>query len=121
LPPDDTRVLATVAAIERALLKGKTVYRYSADQVHLPGRAIPTEGSFTMCGFWLVEVYALAGRIDDARGIFQRLLSMANDVGLFSEEFDVERGIAIGNLPQAFSHVGAINAACRLSQYGRTP
>ncbi|MDQ6925171.1 MAG: glycoside hydrolase family 15 protein, partial [Candidatus Eremiobacteraeota bacterium] len=116
LPADDPRVAGTIAAIERHLMEGDSVYRYSADRVHAPEGGQPDEGSFTMCGFWLVEAYALLGRIADARALFERLVTLANDVGLFSEELDVARGIAIGNVPQAFSHVGAILAAHRLTE-----
>jgi GH15 family glucan-1,4-alpha-glucosidase len=87
------------------------IYRYSADTVHDPNSALPSEGAFTMCGFWLAQVYAALGRPDDAHRLFERLIATANDVGLFSEEFDVGRGIAIGNIPQAFSHAGLIDTA----------
>jgi len=116
LPPDDPRIVGTVAAIERELIENGYIYRYSADQVHEPDGASPTEGAFTMCGFWLAQAYALLGRHDDARAVFERLLATANDVGLLSEEFDVRQGIAVGNVPQAFSHAGLIDAAHLLSQ-----
>ncbi len=113
LPADDSRVRGTVAAIENELFVDGYVYRDAADNAR--GVGGPDEGSFTMCGFWLVEVYVMLGRSCEARALFERLLRMANDVGLFSEEFDVAASRAIGNVPQAFSHVGAINAALRLS------
>ena len=94
-------------------MKEGYVFRYSAANAH---DDLPAEGAFTMCGFWLVEAYALLGRTEEARALYERLLTTANDVGLFSEEFDIVRGMAIGNTPQAFSHVGAINAARRLSE-----
>ncbi len=116
LPPDDPRVARTVAAIERELVVDGFVYRYSADGVHEPGGALPSEGAFTICGFWLAQAYALMGRHDDARAVFERLVGTANDVGLLSEEFGVARGIAIGNVPQGFPHAGLIDAAHLLSQ-----
>jgi len=111
----DERFAGTVAAIERHLMERGYVYRYSADEVHDPDDALPIEGAFTMCGFWLVQAYALQGRNADAVALFERLLATANDVGLLSEEYDVTHGLAIGNVPQAFSHAGLIDAACRLS------
>jgi GH15 family glucan-1,4-alpha-glucosidase len=111
LPADDPRIVGTVAAIERELVADSHVYRYSADSVHESGDGVPNEGAFTMCGFWLARVYALLGRDAEARALFERLLATRNDVGLLSEEFDVARGIAVGNMPQAFSHVGLIDAA----------
>jgi len=113
LPADDARVRGTVAAIENELFADGYVYRDAADNAR--GVGGPNEGSFTMCGFWLVEVYVLLGRRGEARALFERLLRTANDLGLFSEEFDVAGSRAIRNVPQAFSHVGAINAALRLS------
>jgi GH15 family glucan-1,4-alpha-glucosidase len=107
----------TVAAIERELLRDGYVYRYSKDLSFESGDASsPSEGSFTMCGFWLVQVYVAAGRSHDARELFERLLLTANDVGLLSEEYDVENGVAIGNVPQAFSHAGLIQAATALER-----
>jgi len=116
LPADDGRIAGTVAAIERELVSDGYVYRYSADRVHDADGTLPGEGSFAMCGFWLVQAYALLGREADARTTFERLLGTRNDVGLLSEEFDVARGIAMGNVPQAFSHVGLIDAAHALSR-----
>ncbi len=112
LPPDDPRVLGTVRAIEEDLIEDGFVLRYrTSSQVDgLPGR----EGAFLACTFWLVEVYALQGRMDDARALFDRLLSYANDVGLLAEEYDPVAGRQVGNFPQAFSHVALIAAAMTL-------
>ncbi len=92
------------------------VYRYSAaeseDVDGLPGG----EGAFFPCSFWLADNYALSGRVDDARALFERLLSARNDVGLLSEEYDPAHGRQLGNFPQAFSHVGLVNTAHNLSE-----
>ena len=115
LPAHDPRVRGTVAAVERKLLRGGFVHRYTTgggDSVDgLPG----TEGAFLACSFWLVDAYVQLGRRRKARELFERLLSVANDVGLLSEEYDVRRGRLIGNFPQAFSHVALINSARNLT------
>jgi len=112
LPADDERVVATVAAIEQELVRDGYVYRYSADFEESGGEnTLPDEGAFIMCGFWLARVYAQQGRHADAKATFDRHVAIAGATGLLSEEFDVERKIAIGNYPQAFSHAGLIDAA----------
>jgi GH15 family glucan-1,4-alpha-glucosidase len=115
LPSDDARVRGTIAAIERDLVRDGFVLRYATEEHeknvdNLPGR----EGAFIACSFWMVDALALAGRRDDARKMFERVLSIRNDVGLLSEEYDVVRKRLIGNFPQAFAHVGVVNAACFL-------
>jgi len=118
LAATDERFAGTVDAIERHLTERGYVYRYSADdidEIDETNHELPAEGAFTMCGFWLVQAYALQGRKAEAVALFERLLATANDVGLLSEEYDVTHGLAIGNVPQAFSHAGLIDAACRLS------
>ncbi|HEX3463181.1 MAG TPA: glycoside hydrolase family 15 protein [Candidatus Elarobacter sp.] len=110
LKPDDPRVAGTVRAIERELLVDGFVMRYTHDSKETDGLP-PGEGAFYACGFWLVDNYVLQGRRDDARKLFERLIGTANDVGLLSEEYDVHAKRLVGNFPQAFSHVGLINAA----------
>jgi GH15 family glucan-1,4-alpha-glucosidase len=112
LPADDPRIVGTVAAIEKRLLKNGLVLRYeTASGVDgLP----PGEGAFLACSFWLVDNYARLGRIDDARALFEKLLGLCNDVGLLAEEYDMESGRMLGNFPQAFSHVALINSAFNL-------
>ena len=73
------------------------------------------EGVFLACSFWLADAYALSGRTSDARRLFERLLSIANDVGLLSEEYDPVNRRQLGNFPQAFSHVGLVNTAYNLT------
>jgi GH15 family glucan-1,4-alpha-glucosidase len=115
LPPDDARVIGTIDAIQAELAPDGWVRRYSTsegrDEVDgLRGE----EGAFLPCTFWLADALAMAGRIDEARTIFERLLGLANDVGLISEEYDPERERLIGNFPQAFTHLALINTASLL-------
>ena len=108
-PLSERSQAATLAAVERELRDGDYVYRYRG-QDGLPG----DEGAFLLCSFWLVDALLHAGRFDDARALFGRLCACANDVGLFSEEIDPETGAFLGNMPQAFTHIGLINAAVNL-------
>jgi GH15 family glucan-1,4-alpha-glucosidase len=119
LPPTDPRVAGTVRAIEQELVRGGFVLRYRTDEVEdgLP----PGEGAFLACTFWLADNYAMLGRVDEARRLFERLLSLRNDVGLLSEEYDPVAGRMLGNFPQAFSHVGLINTAFNLTPHVPTP
>jgi GH15 family glucan-1,4-alpha-glucosidase len=109
--PDDPRMLGTVAAIEKDLLRDGLVMRYridaSPDLDHLP----PGEHPFLACSFWLVEQYARSGRLDDACTLMDRLLSFRNDVGLLSEEYDPKSHHQVGNTPQALTHLTLVQAA----------
>ena len=107
--PDDPRMLGTVEAIERELLRDGLVLRYRTDESvdGLP----PGEHPFLACSFWLVEQYATSGRMDDARRLMDRLAGVVNDVGLLSEEYDPVGGHHVGNTPQAFSHLTLVRAA----------
>jgi GH15 family glucan-1,4-alpha-glucosidase len=118
LPASDPRVRSTVDAIERRLLRDGFVQRYEND----PGvdGLPPGEGAFLPCTFWLADNYALLGREDDAKNIFERLLGLCNDVGLLSEEYDPRAKRLVGNFPQAFSHVALINTAFNLA-HGKGP
>lgn len=109
LPDDDPRIAATVDWVRGALSTGAFVHRYhDADGVGGP------EGAFVLCGFWLVEALALLGRLDEAREVFVAHAEAANHVGLLAEEINPADGMLLGNFPQAFSHLGLINAACRI-------
>jgi GH15 family glucan-1,4-alpha-glucosidase len=114
LPADDSRVLGTVEAIEKHLMKDGFVGRYSQDPAvdGLPHG----EGTFLPCSFWLADNYVLQGRHDEAVRMFERLLEVRNDVGLLSEEYDPIAKRQVGNFPQAFSHVGLVNTAFNLSR-----
>jgi GH15 family glucan-1,4-alpha-glucosidase len=114
LPAHDPRIIGTVAAIERDLLRGGFVDRYRTES-GVDG--LPSgEGAFLLCTFWLADNYALMGRAADARRVFEDLLAARNDVGLLSEEFDPVTRRHLGNFPQAFSHLGLINTARNLTQ-----
>ena len=116
LPPNDERVRGTVRAIEKHLLRDGFVQRYTQP----PGEAVDGlpagEGAFLACSFWLADNYALQGRRDEARELFERLLALRNDVGLLAEEYDPKAGRLVGNFPQAFSHVPLIDTARNLSR-----
>ncbi len=117
LPATDPRVAATVAAIERELLRDGLVERYRADEENVGVDGLPPgEGVFLPCSFWLAQVRALQGREREARALFERLLSLRNDLGLLSEEYDPERGRLVGNFPQAFTHLALVDAAFQLSE-----
>ncbi len=113
LPATDSRVVSTVEAIERELLSDGLIRRYQTrpDVDGLP----PGEGAFLACTFWYADNLALMRRHDEAREVFERLLSLRNDVGLLAEEYDVAGKRQVGNFPQAFSHVSLINTAHNLT------
>lgn len=119
LPATDKRVLGTIRAIERELLEDGLVVRYRTEQANdgLPAG----EGVFLACSFWLADNYALTGRGAEARALFERLLSLRNDVGLLAEEYDPARKRLLGNFPQAFSHVGLVNTAYNLTPRQAAP
>jgi GH15 family glucan-1,4-alpha-glucosidase len=114
LPPEDPRIRGTVEAIERHLTQDGLVMRYdtSTTEDGLPG----SEGKFLACSFWLVSNLKLIGREADALKLFERLLSLTNDVGLLSEEYDTKRKRLVGNFPQALSHIALIGVAYHLTQ-----
>jgi GH15 family glucan-1,4-alpha-glucosidase len=114
LPPKDPRILGTVAAIERNLLRNGLVARYDAtDSVD----GLDTgEGVFIACSFWLADSYVLQGRHSEAKNLFEHILLLRNDVGLFAEEYDVRLRRQTGNFPQAFSHVAMVNTAHNLNR-----
>lgn len=118
LPASDPRVVGTVEAIQRDLTRDGLVMRYSdADTEGVDG--LPSgEGAFLLCTFWLVDNLAMAGRTDEAHALFEHLLTLRNDVGLMSEQWDNVGGRMLGNFPQAFSHVGLVNSAWNLSSGG---
>jgi len=117
LPADDSRVIGTVAAIEKHLKRDGFVERYTQDP-EVDG--IPHgEGAFLACSFWLADNYELQGRHEEAVEMFERLLEIRNDVGLLSEEYDPVEKRQLGNFPQAFSHVGLVNTAFNLTRGSR--
>jgi GH15 family glucan-1,4-alpha-glucosidase len=110
LPARDPRMLGTVSAIEKGLLRDGFVLRYATESGVdvLPGR----EGAFLACSFWLADNYAFTGRIDEAETLFERLLGLGNHLGLFAEEYEPTLGRQLGNFPQAFTHLALIVTAC---------
>jgi alpha,alpha-trehalase len=112
LPADDPRMRATIDAIAEGLTdRNGLLFRYVSDD-GLEGE----EGTFLLCTFWLVEALALAGEVERARETFERAISFVNDVGLLAEEVEPATGELLGNFPQAFSHIGLVNAAWALAQ-----
>jgi GH15 family glucan-1,4-alpha-glucosidase len=112
LPGDDPRMKATIDATAARLTDERgLVYRYLAHD-GLAGE----EGTFLLCTFWLAQAQALAGEPEQATATFERAIAASNDVGLLAEEIDATSGEMIGNFPQAFSHIGLINAAWAIAQ-----
>jgi GH15 family glucan-1,4-alpha-glucosidase len=105
---------ATIEAIERELLVDGFVTRYNTKTADdgLPAG----EGAFLACSFWLADAYVLLGRLDDARRMFDRLLTLRNDLGLLAEEYDTKAHRLVGNFPQAFSHIALVNTAHNLTR-----
>ncbi len=114
LPAYDPRVRGTIEAIESKLMRNGFLLRYDTSKSPdgLPG----TEGAFLACSFWMVNCLKMIGRDADARELFERLLALRNDVGLLSEEYDVQERRQVGNFPQAFSHIALVNAAFELER-----
>ena len=117
LPPQDRRVRSTVEAIQRHLLVDGLVRRYNSE-AGVDG--LPSgEGVFLPCSFWLADNLILLGRRSEAERLYERVLSLRNDVGLLSEEYDIESGRLVGNFPQAFSHIALINTGHALGYLDR--
>ncbi|MDQ3955292.1 MAG: glycoside hydrolase family 15 protein [Actinomycetota bacterium] len=115
----DPRMVSTIDAIARELTHDGFVSRYHTHDSDdgLP----PGEGSFLLCTFWLVDCYALLGRVEEAEAIMERLVGLCNDVGLLSEQYDPVGRRLVGNFPQAFSHVALVTTAMALQATGRVP
>jgi GH15 family glucan-1,4-alpha-glucosidase len=119
LPPNDPRVVGTVKAIEEELLEQGLLRRYRTEKTR---DGLPEgEGIFLLCTFWLVDNYELQGRHDEACALLEHLISLRNDVGLLSEQYDPAAGRMLGNFPQAFSHVGLINSTLNITLNHRGP
>ncbi|CAA9570595.1 MAG: Glucoamylase [uncultured Thermomicrobiales bacterium] len=110
LPADDPRMRATIDSIQADLSVDGLVLRYRAED-NLPG----AEGAFSICTFWLIDCLTALGRIDEAKVLFDRMLGYANDLGLFAEQVDPATGAALGNFPQAFTHLALIDAGVDLT------
>jgi len=120
LPTSDARVRGTIEAVERTLLQDGFVLRYRTHETGVDGLP-PGEGVFLPCSFWLVDCYELLGRHDDAHALFERLLGLANDLGLLSEEYDPAAGRMLGNFPQAFTHLALVNSAFNVAPHLPSP
>ena len=115
ISPTDPRMLSTIDAVLKDLTQDGMVQRYDVTEAASDGLAGQEEGSFSMCTFWLVEALTRAGRLDEARFIFERMLGHSNHLGLYSEEIGTT-GEALGNFPQAFTHLSLISAAYNLDR-----
>lgn len=113
LPADDACFVATVAAVDRSLRAGPTVYRYRCDD-GLAG----SEGGFHLCTGWLIQALTLTGRVEEAATLFRGMTALAGPTGLIPEQFDPVSGLALGNHPQVYSHVAVIDAAVCLAAAG---
>jgi GH15 family glucan-1,4-alpha-glucosidase len=117
LPATDPRVAGTVEAIERELMREGFVERYRADEENIGVDGLPPgEGVFLPCSFWLAAVRAQQGRNEEAFELFERLLSLRNDLGLISEEYDPQAKRLVGNFPQAFTHLTLVETAYTLAK-----
>lgn len=114
LPPDDPRVVGTIDAVRAELERDNFLLRrYSEEGTDVDG--LPGgEGAFLVCSFWLADALQMTGRTQEARDLFERLIGLANDVGLLAEEYDPVGRRQLGNFPQAFSHLGLVGTAFNL-------
>jgi GH15 family glucan-1,4-alpha-glucosidase len=121
LPPDDERVVSTVETLQRELMNGGLMLRYTQTASPSSQAAVDGltggEGAFLACSFWLANALHMIGRLDEAEKLFERLLSLRNDVGLLAEEYDPRYGRQVGNFPQAFSHMPLIQTALNLEDH----
>ena len=118
LPASDPRVRGTLAAIEREMMRDGFVLRHDSREISEERQ--PIEGAFLACTLWLADAFVLAGEIDKAQALFDRVVAVANDLGLLAEEFDSDAGRQTGNFPQALTHIALINTAHNLSDAKRT-
>jgi GH15 family glucan-1,4-alpha-glucosidase len=117
LPASDPRVLATIAAIERHMMRDGFVLRH--DPREISDEKQPVEGAFLACSLWLADAYVLSGEIDKAQALFDRVVAVASDLGLLAEEYDSGLGRQTGNFPQALTHIALINTAHNLGDAGK--
>jgi GH15 family glucan-1,4-alpha-glucosidase len=114
LSPTDPRMQSTIKQITSDLASDALVFRYLQESA-APDGLSGQEGTFTLCSFWLVEALTRAGRLEEARLTFEKILSYANHLGLYAEELSLT-GEQLGNFPQAFAHIGLISAAYNLDR-----
>jgi GH15 family glucan-1,4-alpha-glucosidase len=118
LPPSDRRIRGTLAAVEKYLMRDGFVLRHDPREVTEEKQ--PIEGAFLACSLWLADAYVLTGEIEKAQELFDRVVKVANDLGLLAEEFDTGAGRQTGNFPQALTHIALINTAHNLSDAMKT-
>jgi GH15 family glucan-1,4-alpha-glucosidase len=114
LPPSDSRVRGTIAAIEKHMMRNGFVLRHDPRKV--TDTTQPVEGAFLACSLWLADAYVLAGEFDKAQALFNRVVGISNDLGLLAEEFDTDARRQVGNFPQALTHIALINTAQNLDE-----
>jgi GH15 family glucan-1,4-alpha-glucosidase len=117
LPASDPRIRGTIAAIERHMMRDGFVLRHDPREVS--DEQQPIEGAFLACTLWLADAHVLSGELAKARALFERVVAIANDLGLLAEEFDSGVGRQTGNFPQALTHIALINTAHNLSDAGK--
>lgn len=117
LPASDPRVRGTIEAIEKTMMRDGFVLRH--DPREISDEQQPIEGAFLACSLWLADAYVLSGEIAKAQALFDRVVKVANDLGLLAEEFDSGEGCQTGNFPQALTHIALINTAHNLSDAGK--
>ena len=120
LPASDPRIHGTIEAVERELLQDGFVLRYRTHEAGVDGLP-PGEGVFLPCSFWLANCYELLGRHEEAVELFERLLGLANDLGLLSEEYDPKAKRLLGNFPQAFTHLALVGTAFNVAPHLPSP
>jgi GH15 family glucan-1,4-alpha-glucosidase len=113
LPATDPRIRGTIAAIEQRMMRDGFVLRH--DPCEISDERQPIEGAFLACSLWLADALVLAGEIGKAQALFDRVVAVANDLGLLAEEYDSVAGRQTGNFPQALTHIALINTAHNLS------
>jgi GH15 family glucan-1,4-alpha-glucosidase len=113
LPASDPRVRGTIAAIEKHMMRDGFVLRHDPREVS--DEQQPAEGAFLACTLWLADAHVLAGELNKAQALFDRVIAVANDLGLLAEEYDPGAGRQTGNFPQALTHIALINTAHNLS------
>jgi GH15 family glucan-1,4-alpha-glucosidase len=116
-PPDDPRVVGTIEAVQRDLMRDGFVERYKTYEQNAVDGLTGREGVFLPCSFWLVDALLMLERDDEAKALFEKLLGISNDLGLLAEEYDPSAKRQLGNFPQAFTHVGLVNSAFNLSHH----
>jgi GH15 family glucan-1,4-alpha-glucosidase len=115
LPPTDPKILGTIAAVERHMMRDGFVLRHDPREIS-PDEKQPIEGAFLACSLWLADAYVLAGEIKKAQELFDRIVAIANDLGLLAEEYDTGPKRQTGNFPQALTHIALVNTAHNLDE-----